>query len=317
MQHDTGGSRGRGTGEGTALTWVFVLLYALGLGVSVTMFVKGMREVGVVGLLLVLTGAPVALGLIRVAAARREESLRLEGIEASVRHLAEQSVLSDDARRVLNRDSERTLLMGAIEQDISGQNWDAAMVLIEELAGRFGYRADAEALRQRVEEARRKTREMEITEAIGFLDGLILQRRWDDALAEAGRVQRLFPGSPRVEPLRDRVAAARGAYRVDLERRFMEAAGAERSDEAMSLLKELDQYLTPEQAESMKSMARGVIGRAREELGARFKGAVQERQWTEAVGVGEQIMRQFPNTRMAAEVREMMEQIRTKANSPA
>lgn len=317
MQQEPGGTGGRGKGEGTALTWVFVLLYALGLSVSVTMFVKGMREVGVIGLLLVLTGAPVALGLIRVATARREDSLRLEGIEASVRHLADQSVLSDDARRVLNRDTERTLLMGAIEQDIAGQNWDAAMVLIEELAGRFGYRADAEAMRQRVEEARRKTREMEITEAIGFLDGLILQRRWDDAVAEAGRVQRLFPGSPRVEPLRDRVAAARAAYREDLERRFMEAAGAEQSDEAMVLLKELDQYLTPEQAESMKAMARGVIGRARDELGARFKGAVQERQWSEAVGLGEQIVRQFPNTRMAAEVREMMDQIRTKANSPA
>lgn len=317
MHQETGGTGGRRKGEGTALAWVFVLLYALGLAVSVTLFVKGMREVGAIGLLLVLTGAPLALGLMKVAAGRREESLRLEGIEASVRHLAEQSVLSDDARRVLNRDSERTLLMGAIEQDITGQNWDAAMVLIEELAGRFGYRADAEAMRQRVEEARRKTREMEITEAIGFLDGLILQRRWDDALAEAGRVQRLFPGSPRVEPLRDRVAAARAAYRDDLERRFMDAAGADQSEEAMVLLKELDQYLTPEQAESMKTMARGVIGRAREELGARFKGAVQERQWTDAVGLGEQIMRQFPNTRMAAEVREMMEQIRTKANSPA
>lgn len=317
MYQEPGGTGGRGKGDGTALAWVFVLLYALGLAVSVTMFVKGMREVGVIGLLLVLTGAPIALGLMRVAATRREESLRLGGIEASVRHLAEQSVLSDDARRVLNRDSERTLLMGAIEQDIAGQNWDAAMVLIEELAGRFGYRADAEAMRQRVEEARRKTREMEITEAIGFLDGLILQRRWDDALAEAGRVQRLFPGSPRVEPLRDRVAAARAAYRVDLERRLIEAAGTEQSDEAMVLLKELDQYVTPEQAESMKAMARGVIGRAREELGARFKGAVQERQWTEAVGLGEQIVRQFPNTRMAAEVREMMEQIRSNANSPA
>lgn len=317
MHQETGGTGGRRKGEGTALAWVFVLLYALGLAVSVTVFVKGMREVGAIGLLLVLTGAPLALGLMKVAAGRRDESLRLEGIEASVRHLAEQSVLSDDARRVLNRDSERTLLMGAIEQDITGQNWDAAMVLIEELAGRFGYRADAEAMRQRVEEARRKTREMEITEAIGFLDGLILQRRWDDALAEAGRVQRLFPGSPRVEPLRDRVAAARAAYRDDLERRFMDAAGADQSDEAMVLLKELDQYVTPEQAESMKTMARGVIGRAREELGARFKGAVQERQWSDAVAVGEQIMRQFPNTRMAAEVREMMEQIRTKANSPA
>lgn len=317
MHHESDRTGGRSRSEGTALAWVFVLLYALGLAVSVTLFVKGMREVGAIGLLLVLTGAPLALGLMRVAAGRREDSLRLEGIEASVRHLAEQSVLSDDARRVLNRDSERTLLMGAIEQDIAGQNWDAAMVLIEELAGRFGYRADAEAMRQRVEEARRKTREMEITEAIGFLDGLILQRRWDDALAEAGRVQRLFTGSPRVEPLRDRVAAARAAYRDDLERRFMDAAGADQSDEAMVLLKELDQYLTPERAESMKTMARGVIGRAREELGARFKGAVQERQWSDAVGVGEQIMRQFPNTRMAAEVREMMEQIRTKANSPA
>ena len=67
----------------------------------------------------------------------------------TLERLGEQQTLSDDARRVLNRRGERDLLRRAIEEDISAEDWDAAMILVKELAERFGYRADAEEFRER------------------------------------------------------------------------------------------------------------------------------------------------------------------------
>jgi hypothetical protein len=81
------------------------------------------------------------------------------------------------------------------------------------------------------------------------------------------------------------------------------------------MLRELDNYLTPEEAEPLRELARGVIGKARENLGVRFKLSVQDRRWREAAEVGEQIIRDFPNTRMAAEVREVIDGVRARASN--
>lgn len=293
-----------------------VLLYALALGVSVYMMVQGKVEVGVLGVLLVFTLMPVALILAKGQRGPDRAVLeRLDEIGRAVRSMSDQASLSDEARRILNREHDREMLRLAIEEDISNQNWDAAIALIRELADRFGFRADAEEYRQRIDQLRANTTEGLLTQAIGLLDGMILQRRWDDAFAEAAKVQRLFPHSPRVGPLSARVDQAKAAYKTDLERRFLLAAQADKVDEALALLKELDFYLTPTEAEPLLEVTRGLIGKARQNLGAQFKLALQDRRWSEAAKIGEAILAEFPNTRMAAEVRGLLDGIRAKASA--
>ena len=80
------------------------------------------------------------------------------------------------------------------------------------------------------------------------------------------------------------------------------------------MLKELDNYLSPDEAEPFREVARGVISKARENLGAQFKIAVQDRQWASAAAIGRRIINEFPNTRMAAEVRGLMDGILSRAN---
>lgn len=311
--------RRRAGASAGALTVLFVILYAGALGVSVAMVYRNHFELGVLGVLLVLTLAPVGFVLLGFLHKSGPGSLeqRIEELARAVRVLGDHASLSDDARRVLNRQSERELLCSAIEEDITGENWDAAMVLIKELADAFGYRADAERFRRRVEEARHATQQREITDAIGYLDGLILQRRWDAAYADSERLLRLFPDARQVFGLRARVDQAYRTYRDELERRFLEAAKEGRADEAMSLLKELDSYLSSDEAEPLRELAKGVISKARDNLGAQFKIAVKDRRWQDAVRHGEAIIADFPNTRMAAEVRNVIDGIRMRAGATA
>ena len=269
---------------------------------------------GGLGLVIAVTMAPVGIRLARPAG---NAGAGMDGLIRSFEHLAEQQALSDDARRVLNRTLERELLRKAIEEDITNEDWDAAMVLVKELAERFGYRTDAEEFRTRIETAQYQTVEKRVDEAIRKLDAMIVQLRWDEATFEAARIGRLYPDSPRVEGLRHRVAQARDRYKRELERRFLKAAEHGQVDDAMDLLKELDQYLSESEAEPYREVAKGVIGQARENLGVQFKLAVQDRQWHIAAAVGDRIIKEFPNSRMAQEIREIIDSIRERASGVA
>jgi hypothetical protein len=308
-------SRPASRGAGPVFT-VLVALYGLALAISIVLALTGWVDLGMMGALLVLTMGPASLVLAWTFSDRRHRLLmdRVEELNRSVKMLADQASLSNDARRVLNRQAERDLLRLAIEEDISNRNWDAAMVLVKELAENFGYRSDAEEFRQKIEEARQQTQERDVGESITYLDSLITARRWDSAMADAARIQRLFPDSPRVEGLKARVEQARASYKADLEARFQVAAQAGLADEALALLKELDQYVSVTEAEPLREIARGVIGKARDRLGEQFKQAVQDKRWTEAVRIGERIIADFPNTRMASEVREVIDGIRIRAS---
>lgn len=281
---------------------------------AVMAFVPGLRGSGLVGLIFLGATLPMAL---KASSSSDAPSPResFDRISQAIERLTHEGGLSETAKRILHRKEERALLRKAIEQDIAAGDYDAAMTLVKELADRFGYRADAEEFRARIERVRAQTVDKEIIAALEGLEGMIRATRWAEAYAEAARIMRLFPDSHRVSDLRSRVDQARIRHKQDLERRFLMHAQREQFDEAMTLLKELDQYLTEEEAEPFREVARGVIGKARDNLGVRFKLAVQDRNWRDAVEVGERIIEGFPNSRMAQEVREMIDMLRERAEA--
>ncbi|MBX3408403.1 MAG: hypothetical protein KF859_00785 [Phycisphaeraceae bacterium] len=297
-----------------AILVMLVILYGSALGLSVYLAWNGHYGLGAGGALLVLTLSPVAFGL-ALSGGARQLSERVDEITRMVREFTDLAALSEDARRVLSRKNDRELLSQAIEEDIANQSWDSAMILVKELADRFGFRTEAEDYRRKIEMARAQTLDTEVSEAIAYLDGLIIQRRWEAAHADAARLLRLYPDSPRVFGLRARIEQAQRSCKEDLERRFLVAAKEGKVEEAVALLKELDAYLTPLEAEPLRELARGVITKAKENLGAQFKLAVQDRDWREAARLGERIINDFPNTRMAAEIRDVIDGIRIRASA--
>ena len=301
---------------------------AIGAGISGAMIVLGVAQgaqraeflafAAAGGLGLVITAVASGLAIARLrSGADGDLQHKMTQLGHAMEQLAEQGSLSDDARRVLNRRRDRELLRRAIEDDIHAEDWDAAMVLVKELAERFGYRADAEEFRARIEQSRYETVQRKVSDELAHLDELIRSHRWDQATTEAARITRLYPDSPRVEGLRHQVEHARRLYKTDLERRFLTAAEENRIGDAMEMLRELDAYLSESEAEPYRELARGVIGKARDNLGAQFKLAVQDRQWGRASELGEQIIAQFPNSRMAVEVRGLLDDIRARAREVA
>ncbi|MGQ0627123.1 MAG: hypothetical protein ACT4PL_03375, partial [Phycisphaerales bacterium] len=283
------------------------IVYAIALAACIVLILAGNgsfgntpREsfvtAGLTGLILVLTVAPaglvVALWSSTAATVRLNSAIR--ELTDTVRILSEQAALSDDARRVLNRSAEREMLRRAIEQDIAHGDWEAALVLCRELAERFGYRADAEEFRARIDKARAKLMDSAAREGAGAVDGLILQRRFDEAAREATRLSRLYSDEPRIAALPTRVADAKLVYKADCQRRFLEAAQHDRPGEAMEIMKDLDPLLSESEAAALKDTARGVVNKHREGLATLFKIAIEDQAWPEAVAMGKRIMNEYP-----------------------
>ncbi len=318
--------RARGAGGGVGAFVVVAYLLAVGVvggmlaasfdafGTLDASLATELRLGGIIGGVLILTLAPVAVVLL-VRSRPGPSDSGLQEVIGAVRSLQEQAALSDDARRVLNRRGERDLLCRTIEADIQASDWDAGIVLCKELADRFGYRAEAEEYRSRIERARSQMVEQRVNDSMAHLDGLIVQRQWDAALLESARIRRLYPDSPRTENLRRRVEQASRVYKADLERRFLDCAHQDQIEDAMELLRELDAYLTEAEAEPYREVARGVIGKARNNVGAQFKIAVHDRRWGDAATIGRRIIAEFPNTRMAHEVRQVLDGILQRANA--
>jgi len=296
----------------TVAVWYFALL-GIALVVAANPTDKSMA---ILSTLIILALAPIAVLLAALVSRTLGSGAasQLDRITHAVENFSQEQGLSEGAKRVIHRRQERELLRRAIEQDILAQDWDAAMVLVKELAERFGYRADAEEFRSRIERVRAQNLDRQVVDSLAHLDDFIRNRQWADAYAEAARIERLYPDSHRIDNLRARVDEARRKYRKELERRFLLSAEHQRIDEAMELLKELDQYLTRAEADQFQEVARGVITKSRDNLGVRFKLMVQDHQWSEAIAVGNQIIEEFPNTRMATEVRDLLPELRNRAS---
>ena len=271
-------------------------------------------SLGVFALIVIGATASIAMAFVDRGPGKSVESTETSDL---LRRLLEHSMLSDGAKRLLFRERELGMLRDLIETDIVEGKYNAALTLCHEMAERFGYREEAEAFRSRINEAREAHYETEIHHAIGRLDDQLAARNWAQAHEEAARIRRLYGDSHLVADLDERILRARGEHKAELERCFVEAAQRDDVEGAMQLLKELDRYLEPTDAERLAEVAQGVVVKHRDNLGVQFKLAVNDHRWAEAARIGQTIMDEFPNTKMADEVRSMVDVLRTRATQSA
>jgi len=232
--------------------------------------------------------------------------------------ISDRMLLSDTAKRIAYRQEDVNALREAIRDDINRKDFDAGLVLVQEMSATFGYREEAEEFRDQIMAARSTETEARINVLLTRLDQLMNEHHdYDQAMADAMKIMRLYPESPRIVNLEQHVLKAREAYKHQVERDFLAAAQKDDVEGAIGLLKLLDQYLSEREAEPFREIARGVIGKKRDNLGVQYKMAIQDKEWIKAIRVGEQIIRDFPNTRMAQEARDYMDALRERAAGQA
>ncbi len=265
----------------------------------------------------VLTASIVLLGIALVGVIMNQGSDALSSDEGSVSAkldvILEAAQMSENAKRILFRDRELQLLRQTVQDDISKGAFHSALILCEQMSNIFGAVEEAEQMRTQVQQIIHNQHENRIREEMEQLHELLNKHKWVEAYQFSARLRRLFPESPLLHGIEQTIADARTEYGHELEDRFLQAAQSDNVEQAMALLRELDRYLTPEEARRFRDTATTVITTYRENLGARFKMAVNDHRWQDAIDFGQEITRQFPNTKMAEEVNEILETIKVRA----
>ncbi|MCS7033671.1 MAG: hypothetical protein NZ561_06705 [Phycisphaerae bacterium] len=316
----------------SSYSWVFAIVLVLSLvivGVGVYLAAKGASwsmlaagSVCVVGTLLAWALAETLRWTRAAAAEQLREALRpfderMEQYSVMLNLISEQQLLSDRGKSIAYRNKDREALKYAIQEEISHGDYEAAWRLADEMENSFGNRKEAEMFRQLIEEKRSDNLRRQISEGVAQVDKLIRAERWSAAHREAQMLLRRFPDHEQVRKLPDEIEARRTQFKKQLIDSFNDAVARKDVDGAIELLKRLDLYVTAEEASALQENAQMIIRTKLERLRTQFAEAVHQANWAEAVRIGDQMIRDFPNTQMARQVRENIEELRQRAAEPA
>jgi hypothetical protein len=244
----------------------------------------------------------------------RDMQAALKSHDEHLRVIAESVQLSDVGRTIAHRDKERSALRLAINEEIIRGDWEAAYALVELLEARHGYKDEAMRLRLELDQSRDRDRNKELYDTADRVQRLIESRDWDRAKHEMDSVVTEHPEHPLARELPKAFAKARNDHKRQLLKEWDASVQRNEIDRGIAILKELDQYLTRNEAAALEESARGVFRAKLHNLGVQFSLAVADHNWRQAFDVGHQIIEEFPNSRMAREVREHLEALAKRAD---
>lgn len=317
-----------------SVNWMYAVVLVVALAIFVVGVLLAVRPVpdrswtmlaaGCVGFLLVLTTWPLAIahGTANEAVAKRSEETmsavgeRLKDMTIILNEIHEAELLSDRAKSVAYREKDRDALRRAIREDMAKRDWEAALVLANEMESLFGYRQEAMKFREEVYKQQEEVFRRQIGEGMAVIDRHCKGEAWSDALREAERMMNTYKGDPQVAGLPQEIENRRQAHKAQLMSSFQDALNRKDNDGAISLLKKLDLYLTRAEADTMQDTVRNLFKEKINDLRTQFALSVQDHKWGEAVRLGEVIVRDFPNSGIAREVREKLDTLRKRATAP-
>lgn len=243
---------------------------------------------------------------------KRTETL-LDALNDSSRRQTDLAQLSDAAKSLIFRQREIEAMNELLHEMLIRQNYDGAAALVNDIARGLGFTEQIEQMRGEIAKARESTIDQRIDSAMERINKLLGDEDYAEAMRQAQRLLQLLPDNARIANLPQHIRNARTKHKRDLLQAYGEAVRAGDIDKSIDLLRQLDKYLTPQEGAALEESARGVFRTKLHNLGVQFAIRVTDQQWSEAIAIGEQIVGEFPNSRMAQEVRVKMDSLRTLA----
>ena len=303
------------------LAVVLIALGALGFGSSPKLW---MVAAGGLFLLLSITQMTVMPLLVKMEStlARQLDVLRsLHDTSAKVGErlvaIEENTRISDAAKSLAHRGQEVAAFQAAIQEDIRQEKWDAGLRLVDDMEHRFGYKQEAETLREELDEARHQAIQAKLAAAAKLIESHFQAHEWVRAQGEIDRLLQALPDDAKVLSLVERMKVLRDHHKDELLRAWEEAVRRNDVDHAIDILRALDQYMSPAEAEALQGSARGIFKEKLLQLGVKFRFAVTEKRWQDALTAGLELVNEFPNARMADEVRQALDVLRQRARQAA
>ena len=265
----------------------------------------------VLGVLVALSALLAMLSrLFKILDALKDNSAKLEAVAGALEKIStgltqinHSTRVSETVKAIAFRDADRQSLREAVFDKLQQQDFDAAQEIIDEIAIRSEYSDLAEQLRTQVEQYHTSTDQERINQAIAHIERLLDNCHWARASAQIEGLVKAYPDSEKAKSMRHILLDKKQQRKKILLAAWDDAVQQQETDRSLEILKELDLYLTPNEGLALQEAARDIFRTKLHNLGMQFSLAVTEKQWTGALNIGQQIIRDFPNSRMSKEIR--------------
>lgn len=227
----------------------------------------------------------------------------LEKTRAALAQVNQTIRLSETARAIAFRDADRQSLREAVFDKLQQQDFETTYEIIDEIAHSTGYQELAEQLRTQAKKYQDATDQERVNQLIEHIEKLFENYEWAKASVQIERLIKAAPKSEKAKAMRQKLLDKKGERKKILLTAWDDAVKRQATDRSLEILRELDLYLSPNEGLALQEAARDVFRTKLHNLGVQFSLVVSARQWTKALEIGQQIVQDFPNSRMADEIR--------------
>lgn len=250
----------------------------------------------------------------KILDALRENSLKLEEVTGALEKIStglaqinHSTRVSETAKAIAFRDADRQSLREVVFEKLQQQEFDAANKLVDEIAQLEEYEELAVELRNLVEQYHDATDKERIGQIVTHIEKLLESAHWTKASAQIEGLIKAYPDSEEAKSMRKRLIEKKQHRKKSLLAAWDKAVKRQETDRSLEILKELDLYLTPNEGLALQEAAKDVFRTKLHNLGVQFSLAVNEKQWEEALQIGQKIINDFPNSKMSEEIHEKMD----------
>ena len=234
----------------------------------------------------------------------------LEKIRDGLTQINQSTRISETAKAIAFRDADRQSLREAVFEKLQQQDFTAAYEIIDEIAERDEYRDWAEQLRAEADQYRDATDQERLNQSIAYIEMLLENYQWVTASARIEELIKTHPDCEKAIALRQELLDKKQQRKKALLAEWDDAVKQRDTERSLFILKELDLHLTPNEASALQEAASDVFRTKLHNLGVEFSTAVSEKRWDQALQIGQQIVKDFPNSKMAEEIREKLDVLR-------
>ncbi len=304
---------------------IAIIVIAVGGVLALSFFVRAFENTQSLWQLVALAGGVIflialllMLGRVsRIVNTLNENSARLEEASkamASIRdgllQISHSTRISEAAKAIAFREDDKRSLREAVFERLKQNDFDGAYEIVDEIENHSEYRLLAEELRKQVDSYRNATHDERIDQAIAQVQKLFDGCQWVKASLQIESLIRANPNSDKLKALRQQLVERKEERKRILLAAWDDAVTRQETDRSLEILRELDMYLTPNEALALQEAAKDVFRTKLHNLGVQFALAVSDKHWSSALEIGQQIVRDFPNSRMSGEIREKLHVLR-------
>lgn len=306
--------------------WIFLIVVLAGLVVGLLSQLLGLiaAAAGIAKILLffskalfVVSGFVLAFGVLillcELTGMVRDNNDKLDAVSESLnlvqdvlKHIDRDVCLSETAKQIAFRDADRSGLRESVLNSLHNDDIETTYAMIEDIARRPEYAKLADELRAEADAYKNANEDERAGQIISRVEKLMDKFQWVKATEQVEKLVKSFPNSERAQSMPDVLKEKKDLRKKELLSAWDESVKRQDTNKSLRILKELDLYLTPSEGLALQESAKDAFKTKLHNLGVQFSLAVTEKQWDRAVEIGQNIIKNFPNSRMADEIRAKM-----------